>query len=271
MTSVIAPPPPPVGQPPAGHPVVRFTASLAGALDRLAEVPMWSMTPEEEREASGGAAQAADPVGGAEAAAAGAGRPRRGRHGLRGDVDAGVAGARHEDHHRGAHRDLHLAKKLDETFHATRAALAAGLIDVEKAAIVTGAVEALTGEYDDLPRRHRGEGRGAHGRPGQGVRRPHPEAARQTAVRGGLPRGRRRRRRQEAGEGGGQGPGVRALHGPRQRRRHQPGHVQAAHPARRPAEEGPGGNHLTAPDRRRPARPGDREEAAALHPARARV
>ena len=44
----------------------------------------------------------------------------------------------------GRHRDLHLGKKLDETFPATKAALAAGLIDVEKAGIVTAAVEALT-------------------------------------------------------------------------------------------------------------------------------
>ncbi len=51
----------------------------------------------------------------------------------------------------GCHRDLHLAKKLDETFPATRRALAAGVIDVEKASIVTAAVEALTAEYDDLP------------------------------------------------------------------------------------------------------------------------
>ena len=50
-----------------------------------------------------------------------------------------------------AFRDLHLARKLDETFTKTRAALAAGLIDVEKAAVVTAAVEALTSEYDDLP------------------------------------------------------------------------------------------------------------------------
>ena len=51
MTSVTAPPPPPIGQPPAGHAVVRFTASLAAALDRLAEVPTWSMTPAEQRQA----------------------------------------------------------------------------------------------------------------------------------------------------------------------------------------------------------------------------
>ena len=52
MTTVIAPPPPagPADGPaPAGHAVVRFAASLSGALDRLADTPTWSMTPAEQR------------------------------------------------------------------------------------------------------------------------------------------------------------------------------------------------------------------------------
>ncbi|HET7355600.1 MAG TPA: DUF222 domain-containing protein [Nocardioidaceae bacterium] len=47
--------------------------------------------------------------------------------------------------------DLHLAHALDEEFDATRRALAAGDIDVEKAAIIVKAVRELTDEYDDLP------------------------------------------------------------------------------------------------------------------------
>jgi hypothetical protein len=58
---------------------------------------------------------------------------------------------------RAGHRDLHLATKLDERFTATRAALAAGTIDVTKASIVTAAVEALTAEYDELPAGTEGE------------------------------------------------------------------------------------------------------------------
>ena len=50
----------------------------------------------------------------------------------------------------GCHRELHLAAKLDSRFGQTRAALAAGVIDVEKAGIVTDAVERLTAEYDGL-------------------------------------------------------------------------------------------------------------------------
>ena len=51
----------------------------------------------------------------------------------------------------GRHRDLHLATALDGQFGATREAFAAGIIDVEKAGIITAAVESLTAEYDDLP------------------------------------------------------------------------------------------------------------------------
>src|SRR5688572_26926979 len=51
MTSTIAPPAPPTGGVPGAHAVVRFTASLSGALDRLGSVPLWSMTSDEQREA----------------------------------------------------------------------------------------------------------------------------------------------------------------------------------------------------------------------------
>ena len=151
MTSTIAPPAPPSGAVPDAHAVVRFAASLHGALDRLAEVPMWSMTPAEERAALVEIARAearmaelklrvylqADRDGvGAESGAT--------------STPAWLADAT-KTTSAGCHRDLHLARKLDETFPATRRALAAGVIDVEKATIVTAAVEALTAEYDDLP------------------------------------------------------------------------------------------------------------------------
>ena len=51
MSLTIAPPPPPAGTPPPEHQVVRFLDSLSGALDRLADAPLWSMTPEEQRHA----------------------------------------------------------------------------------------------------------------------------------------------------------------------------------------------------------------------------
>jgi hypothetical protein len=131
--------------------VLRFTTSLSAALDRLAETPTWSMTREEQR----GALL----------------ELRRQRNRLqelelrvlvqadRDDVgaDSGAvstpAWLAHATRTSTAscHRDLHLAGKLDSRFGQTRAALAAGVIDAEKAGIVTHAVERLTTEHDDLP------------------------------------------------------------------------------------------------------------------------
>jgi hypothetical protein len=151
MTSTTAPPPPASGHAPDAPAVLRFAASLSAALDRLAETPMWSMTPAEERAALVELRRQEarlkelelrlllqadrDGVGAASGATS---TPAWLAHATRTTTAS-------------CHRDLHLAKKLDETFSATRAALTAGLIDVEKAGIVTAAVEALTAEYDDLP------------------------------------------------------------------------------------------------------------------------
>jgi len=44
-----------------------------------------------------------------------------------------------------------LAAELDESYDATRAALAAGRINLEQAAVIVRAVEVLTREHDDLP------------------------------------------------------------------------------------------------------------------------
>ena len=152
MTSVIAPPPPPpVGQPPAGHAVVRFAGSLSGALDRLAQVPIWSMTPEEQREALVELRRQQSRLKELELRVL----VQADRDGVGADSGAVSTPAwlAHATKTTTAscHRDLHLAAKLDARFAATREALAAGAIDVEKAGIVTGAVEALTEEYDDLP------------------------------------------------------------------------------------------------------------------------
>jgi hypothetical protein len=51
----------------------------------------------------------------------------------------------------GCFRDLHLAQALDGPFEATRRALAAGVIDVERATVVVHAVRALSQQHDDLP------------------------------------------------------------------------------------------------------------------------
>jgi hypothetical protein len=139
------------GPPPTGHPIVRFLASLSGALDRLAHVPVWSMTPHEQREALAELVK----------------QQRRLKElelqvllqGQRDDIgaDSGAVSAPAWLAHAtktttlSRHRELHLATKLDGTFRVTREALARGQIDVEKAGIITAAVESLTEEYDDLP------------------------------------------------------------------------------------------------------------------------
>ncbi len=252
--------------------MVRFTASLSGALDRLAEVPLWSMTPEEEREALVELHKQQARLEELELRLL----VQADRDGVGADSGATSTPAwlahATKTTTAGRHRDLHLGKKLDETFHATKAALAAGLIDVEKAGIVTAAVEALTAEYDDLPRRRSRAKAEAHmvdqakefdaptlKQLGKRLFEVVcPEAA--DAAEG------KKLEKEEAK--------ARALahfsvrdHGDGT----ATGLVQAAHPARRPAEEGPRGTHQPAPDRRRQARPGDREEAAARDAARAGV
>ena len=131
--------------------MVRFAVSLSGALDRLADTPMWSMTPEEERVALVELRRQRARLEELELRLlVQADRDQVGADSGAASTPAWLAHATASTT-AGVHRDLHLAEKLDETFHATRAALAAGAIDVEKAAIVTAAVEALTDEYDDLP------------------------------------------------------------------------------------------------------------------------
>ena len=139
--------------------MLRFTTSLSRALDRLAQVPTWSMTPAEQREALVALHQQQsrlkelelrvllqadrDDVGADSGAVSG---PAWFAHATR---TTSVS----------RHRDLHLAAKLDDRFGATRAAFAVGAIDAEQAHVITDAVERLTEEWDDLPRgtAHRAE------------------------------------------------------------------------------------------------------------------
>jgi hypothetical protein len=156
MSVMTAPPPtragqPPTGPPPTGHPVVRFLASLSGALDRVAQVPVWSMTAHEQREALVELAKQQNRLKELELQVL--------LQGERDDIgaDSGAVSAPAWMAHAtrtttaSRHRDLHLATKLDATFRLTREALASGQIDVERAGVIIAAVESLTDEYDDLP------------------------------------------------------------------------------------------------------------------------
>jgi hypothetical protein len=131
--------------------VVRFTESLHGALDRLAETPTWSMTPEEQRTVLVELARAEARV--AELRLRVLVQADRDGVGVDSGATSTPAWLAHATRTTTAarFRDLHLAQRLDDRFPLTRAALAAGVIDVEKAGIVTAAVEALTSEYDELP------------------------------------------------------------------------------------------------------------------------
>ncbi len=153
MTSTIAPPPPPAGPPPVGdaHAVVRFTTSLSGALDRLAQVPTWSMSPEEERAALVALRRQRARLEELELRVLL--QADRDRVGAESGATSTPAWFAHETKTSRSARfaDLHLAEALDDGFEATRAALAAGGIDAEKARIVIHAVQTLTAEYDDLP------------------------------------------------------------------------------------------------------------------------
>ncbi|MGZ8738213.1 MAG: DUF222 domain-containing protein, partial [Nocardioides sp.] len=120
-------------------------------MDRLEETPAWSMTPEEQRTALVEIARAEARM--AELKLRVYVSADRNEVGADSGATSTPAWLAHATKTTSAscHRDLHLAMKLDDRFEVTRGALAAGAIDVEKAAIVTAAVEALTNEYDDLP------------------------------------------------------------------------------------------------------------------------
>jgi hypothetical protein len=151
MTSTIAPPPPPAGTPPPAHQVVRFLDSLSGALDRLADAPLWSMTPDEQRGALVKIHRQRARLEELELRVLG--QADRDQVGADSGATSTPAWFAHETKTGRAARfaDLHLAEDLADGFEATRQALAAGGIDSEKARIVISAVKTLTAEYDDLP------------------------------------------------------------------------------------------------------------------------
>jgi hypothetical protein len=136
---------------PQQHPVVAFTEALAGALDRLGPVAAWSMTPEEQRRTL--VALEHQQARLAELrlrVLAAADRNQVGAESGATSTPAWLAHATATTR-LACFRDLHLAEALDGDFEATRRALAAGVIDVDKARIVVAAVRELVDDYDELP------------------------------------------------------------------------------------------------------------------------
>src|SRR3954451_13751811 len=119
MTSAPAPP----AGPTTGHPVLRLVSSLSGALDRIAHVPMWSMSISEQREALVELAKQRRRLEELELQLL----LQAERDGI--GADSGAVGAAAWLAHAtkttvsSRHRGLHLATKLDGGFAATRTAL----------------------------------------------------------------------------------------------------------------------------------------------------
>jgi Domain of unknown function (DUF222) len=133
------------------HPVTAFAASLAAALDGLAGVSGWSMTPDEQRQALVDLRRQRARLEELELRVlVAADRNDVGAESGATSTAAWLADATGSTRAQ-CFRDVHLAHALDEEFESTRAALGAGDIDVARAAVVVSSVRALTDEHDDLP------------------------------------------------------------------------------------------------------------------------
>jgi hypothetical protein len=131
--------------------VVRFVDALGRALDGVAAAPAWSMTPREQRETLVGLRTQRARLAELELRVlVAADRNQVGAETGATSTAAWLAEATASTR-ADCFRDVRLAHDLDGAFEATRRALATGAIDAEKAGVVVHAVQALTGEHDDLP------------------------------------------------------------------------------------------------------------------------
>src|SRR3954453_6192125 len=138
------------GEPPSHHPVVRFLDSLSRGLDALSQTPMWSMTPAEQ--ARGMVASRAQRTRLAELelrVLVAADRNSVGSEAGATSTAAWLADATGSTR-AACFREVRLAHALDGEFAATRSALAAGTIDVERAGVIVHAVQALSEEHEEL-------------------------------------------------------------------------------------------------------------------------
>jgi hypothetical protein len=137
------------GLPP--HPVLRLVRAVDDAFDRLGDAPAWAMTEAEQREAllvlDRVKAKTAELDLRVLAAA------DRNDIGHASGATSTAAWLAHETRQTRQHCSAvaRLACELDESFHATRAALAGGRINLEQAGVIVRAVNALSRERDELP------------------------------------------------------------------------------------------------------------------------
>jgi hypothetical protein len=127
----------------SGHVIARFSTRLHAVLDELATAPAWSMTAAEQRAALVDLARAESRLGELRLRVLVA--ADRGDVGAESGASSTAAWMAHATRRVRslAHADVALATRLDETFTATRAALAAGLLDLGQARVIVRAVEAL--------------------------------------------------------------------------------------------------------------------------------
>jgi len=129
---------------------LRLTDSIGRGLDAVAEVPAWSMTAEEQREAL--VTLRRERIRLHELELRVLAEADRGNVGEDSGATSTAAWLAHETKttRSAAYRDVHLAHALDVEFAATRAAMADGAIDALKARIIVHAVNQLTTDYGDV-------------------------------------------------------------------------------------------------------------------------
>jgi hypothetical protein len=130
----------------AGHPLADLGVRLNGVLDRLVDVPAWSMTAAEQRTALVDLARAQARMEEVRLRVLAAGH----RADVAGDTAATSTSAwlAHETRvpPSQAHRDVHLALALDTDLQLTRDALARGTVHADQARVVVAAVRSLPEE-----------------------------------------------------------------------------------------------------------------------------
>jgi hypothetical protein len=133
------------------HLVLRVARAVDAALADLGDAPIWSMSQEEQREAL----RILDRLGSRvdELNLRVLGAADRNDVGADSGATSTAVWLAHETRQTRArcHAATRLAQALDGMYDATRAALAAGRINLDQAEVIVKAVEALTREHDDLP------------------------------------------------------------------------------------------------------------------------
>jgi hypothetical protein len=137
------------GMPP--HRLLGFARALDGRLTEVGDVPAWSMSRAEQREALLALDRLESRL--TEVRLRVLAAANRNEVGADSGATSTAAWLAHQTRQtRGhAHAAVRLAAALDEGYDATRAALAQGRVNIDQAEVIVKAVDALTRQHDDLP------------------------------------------------------------------------------------------------------------------------